>query len=174
MRRVIRAERPPVSSGLTPEQALDNLQAGLDFFFAETSPAEIAAQVAADRHRVRALRRAIADRIEADIAILDALAPDPDLEDTEPDLEDGADDEPSLGSLNQMTSNAGIEGAYSRCHLDPNDQRGWAEGSADDRESGDDNGIVDAAGAWEQGHADHDPFAYGFSGWHGRLFGGAR
>ncbi len=35
----------------------------------------------AERDRVRALRRAIADRIEADIAILDALTPDVDLED---------------------------------------------------------------------------------------------
>lgn len=89
MRRVSRAERTPVSSGLTPEQALDNLQAGLDYFFAETSPAEIAAQVAADRHRIHALRDAIAARIEAESAILDALTPDVDLEDGH-DFEDVA------------------------------------------------------------------------------------
>ncbi|KTS30852.1 hypothetical protein NS228_06255 [Methylobacterium indicum] len=90
MRRVIRAERTFVSSGLTPEQALDNLQAGLDFFFAETSPAEIAAQVAADRHRIHALRDAIAARIEAEFALLDALTPDVDLE-VDADAEDGHD-----------------------------------------------------------------------------------
>ena len=81
----LRSPRP--SSGLTPDQALDSLRAGLDYFFAETSPAEIAAERAADRHRVQALRREIADRIEADIAILDALTPDADLEDGH-DVED--------------------------------------------------------------------------------------
>ncbi len=81
MRRVIRAERAPVSSGLTPEQALDNLRSGLDYFFGETCPAEIAAQVAADLHHIHALRDTIAARIEAEFAVLDALTPDVDLED---------------------------------------------------------------------------------------------
>ena len=83
----LRSPRP--SSGLTPDQALDSLRAGLEFFFSGTSPAEIAAEMAADRHRVRTLRRAIAARIEADLAILDALTPDVDLEDGH-DFEDVA------------------------------------------------------------------------------------
>lgn len=81
----LRSPRP--SSGLTPDQALASLRAGLEFFFAETSPAAIAAEMAADRHRVQTLRRAIADRIEADLTILDALTPDADLEDGH-DVED--------------------------------------------------------------------------------------
>ena len=84
----LRSPRP--SSGLTPEQALANLQAGLDFFFAETGPGETAARMAAGRHRVRTLRRAIAARIEAEVAVLDALTPDADLEDGA-DGEDGHD-----------------------------------------------------------------------------------
>lgn len=45
-----------------------------------------------DRQRIRELRRRIAERIEADIALLDAL-------DGDPDFEDGADAEPSLCGL---------------------------------------------------------------------------
>ncbi|GEP01896.1 hypothetical protein GCM10007887_25230 [Methylobacterium haplocladii] len=71
--------------------------------------------------RVRVLRRSIADRIEADIALLDALAGDA-------DLEDGADGEPSLCGLGaDRPSNGG-----------------------DDREAGDDNGIADSGGMYEQ------------------------
>lgn len=40
-----------------------------------------AAALASERAALRALRKAIADRIEADIALLDALDGDPDLED---------------------------------------------------------------------------------------------
>ncbi|MCJ2030928.1 hypothetical protein MKK50_16280 [Methylobacterium sp. J-043] len=46
---------------------------------------------ATDHVRIRELRRAIADRIEADIALLDALTPDCDLEDGH-DAEGGTDD----------------------------------------------------------------------------------
>lgn len=52
------------------DQAIAQIQIGLASFFAD-----------ADRQRVRELRRRIADRIEADLALLDALNPDPDLED---------------------------------------------------------------------------------------------
>lgn len=45
-----------------------------------------------DRQRLRELRRRIADRIEADIALLDAL-------DGDTDLENGGDAEPSLCGL---------------------------------------------------------------------------
>jgi hypothetical protein len=51
------------------DQAIADIQIGLASFFAD-----------ADRQRVRELRRRIADRIEADIALLDALAGDADLE----------------------------------------------------------------------------------------------
>ncbi|MBY0300047.1 MAG: hypothetical protein K2X71_29090 [Methylobacterium sp.] len=40
-----------------------------------------AAALPSERAALRALRKAIADRIEADIALLDALDGDPDLED---------------------------------------------------------------------------------------------
>ena len=55
------------------DQAIADIQLGLDSFFAD-----------ADRQRVRELRRRIADRIEADLALLDALAGDADHE---PDLD---------------------------------------------------------------------------------------
>jgi hypothetical protein len=45
-----------------------------------------------DRQRLRDLRRRIADRIEADIALLDAL-------DGDPDFEESGDAEPSLCGL---------------------------------------------------------------------------
>ncbi|MCJ2056322.1 hypothetical protein MKL09_07140 [Methylobacterium sp. J-048] len=50
--------------------AIADIQIGLASFFADADP-----------QRVRELRRRIADRIEADLALLDALSPDPDLED---------------------------------------------------------------------------------------------
>ena len=61
-----------------------------------------------DHHHVRELRRRIADRIEADIALLDELAGDA-------DFEEGADAEPSLcgagthegGALNGMNPSQG-------------------------------------------------------------------
>lgn len=62
------------------DQAIADIQIGLASFFAD-----------ADRQRVRELRRRIADRIEADLALLDALSPDPDLEDGY-DAEGNADD----------------------------------------------------------------------------------
>lgn len=46
-----------------------------------------------DRQRLHDLRRRIADRIEADLALLDALDGDADLEDVDVDLEDGHDAE---------------------------------------------------------------------------------
>ena len=55
------------------DQAIAEIQIGLDSFFAD-----------ADRQRVRELRRRIADRIEADLDLLDALSGDTDHE---PDLD---------------------------------------------------------------------------------------
>jgi hypothetical protein len=61
-----------------------------------------------DRQRIRELRRRIADRIEADIALLDALDGDPDIEQDAGEMPEGAwaqggvvseDDEPSLCGL---------------------------------------------------------------------------
>ncbi|MGU3326093.1 hypothetical protein ACLBXB_04070 [Methylobacterium mesophilicum] len=51
------------------DQAIADIQIGLASFFAD-----------ADRQRVRELRRRIADRIEADLALLDALDGDADRE----------------------------------------------------------------------------------------------
>ena len=51
------------------DQAITEIQICLDSFFAD-----------ADRQRVRELRRRIADRIEADLALLDALDGDADRE----------------------------------------------------------------------------------------------
>lgn len=53
-----------------------------------------------DQPRIRDLRRAIADRIEAGIALLDALTPDCDLE-GEPDAE-GLTDDNGLGDWDGM------------------------------------------------------------------------
>ncbi len=79
--RATRTEQRPMS-GLTPDQAVTALREGLETYLATTGGYhDLATQMDAERDRVRALRRAIADRIEADIAILDALAPDADLED---------------------------------------------------------------------------------------------
>ncbi len=80
---------------------------------------------ACDRERLRDLRRAIAQRIDADIALLDRLGGDP-------DLEPQGDDEPALGSLDRMA------------------QTLWSAGSPDDREMGDDTGIGDSLGLAEQ------------------------
>lgn len=143
MIRRIRAEKPPVASGLTPEEALDNLRSGLDFFFGETSAADLAAQMDVERSRIHELRDAIAARLEAEFAVLDALSPDP-------DFEDGADDEPSLASINPPGPH--LDGA-----LDPlmpvdtrGDQRLWSTGSTDDREDGEDSGMADGGGYAEQ------------------------
>lgn len=63
--RALRACRPVDPA----DQAIADIQIGLASFFAD-----------ADRQRVRELRRRIADRIEADLALLDALDGDTDLE----------------------------------------------------------------------------------------------
>lgn len=55
---------------------------------------------ATDYSRIRELRRAIADRIEADIALLDAMTPDCDLEDGH-DAE-GMTDDNGLGDWDGM------------------------------------------------------------------------
>ncbi len=86
---------------------------------------------AADPERVRRLRRAISERIAADIALLDAL-------DGDSDYEDSGDNEPSLGSLCGTAGQGGCS------------QIGWARGGADDREEGDDTGIGDVRGLAEQ------------------------
>ena len=74
-----------------------------------------------DRRHVRELRRRIAERINADIALLDVLDGDP-------------ESEPSLGSIDATS------------HTDFVDQEGWAAGLGFDCEAGDDNGIADGDG----------------------------
>ena len=78
----------------------------------------IAAMQAADpdRQRIRELRRRIADRIEADLALLDALDGDP-------------DSEPSLGAPEPI-----IPVGYGQVRCPATDQANWADGAADDRE----------------------------------------
>ena len=69
-----------------------------------------------DRQRIRELRRRIADRIEADLALLDALDGDPDAE-------------PSLGAPEPI-----IPVGYGHVRCAATDQAHWADGAADDRE----------------------------------------
>ncbi|MCJ2120669.1 hypothetical protein MKK65_29630 [Methylobacterium sp. J-001] len=76
------------------DQAIADIQIGMASFFAN-----------ADRQRVRELRRRIADRIEVDLALLDALDGDADVEQDVGEMPEGVwaqgravgdDDEPSL------------------------------------------------------------------------------
>ncbi|MCJ2065054.1 hypothetical protein MKK63_20405 [Methylobacterium sp. J-088] len=66
--RAMRAAEP-----LPPtDVAIEAIREGLIRYFVEAD--------SADRQRVRDLRRRISDRIEADLALLDALSPDPEAE----------------------------------------------------------------------------------------------
>ncbi|MFE1601614.1 hypothetical protein [Methylobacterium sp. ID0610] len=76
-----------------------------------------------------AVRRALADRIEADLAVLDAIDGDSDLE-----VEDGGDDEPCLGAMLPQPVRIDIGTHGRRVLFDGLDQRNWAFGSDDDRE----------------------------------------
>lgn len=100
--------------------AIEAIRRGLDCHFSE-----------ADYQRLKALRRRVADRIEFDLALLDAL-------DGDADREDGADAEPSLGSIDATS------------HNDCLSQLQWSVGGVNDREIVDDNGIADSGGEAEQ------------------------
>ncbi len=93
--RAMRAAEP-----LPPaDAAIEAIREGLiSYFIQEDGP---------DRQRVRELRRRIADRIEADLALLDVLDGDPDLE-------------PSLAAPEPYSWQSGLR---------------WARGAADDREN---------------------------------------
>ncbi len=70
--------------------ALIALRQGLEAYFADAGVAvDLSAQMDVERNRIHVLREAISNRIEADIALLDAI-------DGDPDLEDGGDAELSL------------------------------------------------------------------------------
>ena len=97
--------------------AIKAIRRGLDWHFSET-----------DRQRLKVLRQRVADRIEFDLALLDVL-------DGDADLEDGADAEPWLGSIDATS------------HNDRMNHLRWSTGGVDDREMGDDNGIADSG--WE-------------------------
>ncbi|WP_162561209.1 hypothetical protein [Methylobacterium terrae] len=140
--------------------ALAALREGLEHYFSATGMAvDLSDAMCVELHRIREIREGIANRIEADLAILDAI-------DGTADLEDGGDDEPSLGALLPHPNLIGFEGFGGRRMMDGADQRGWAAGSTDDREAGDDNGIADAMGDFEQ--------RMRFLDLTGRDFGGAR
>ena len=94
--RAMRAAEP-----LPPADAvIEAIREGLIRYFVEEG--------GADRERVRDLRRRIADRIEADLALLDALDGDTDIEQDVGEMPEGVwaqggvvseDDEPSLCGL---------------------------------------------------------------------------
>lgn len=107
--RAMRAAEPLPSA----DAAIEAIREGLIRYFVEED--------GADHQRVRELRRRIADRIEADLALLDAL-------DEDPDIEDGGDAEPSLCGLSVT----------------------WPSHGGADGEAGDDNGIADSGGEYEQ------------------------
>ena len=103
--RAMRAAEP-----LPPaDAAIEAIREGLIRYFVEDD--------GADRQRVRELRRRIADRIEADLALLDALDGDPDAE-------------PSLGAPEPIIT--GGFGYGDRCRH--SDQAYWAGGNSDDQE----------------------------------------
>ena len=85
--RTMRAAEPV----LEPEHpALAALRQGVEDYFADAGMmVDLDAQMCVELARVREIREAIANRIEADLALLDAI-------DGCPDLEDGADAELSL------------------------------------------------------------------------------
>ncbi len=89
--------------------------------------------------RLRQLRREIDDTVHNLIGLLDVIDPDP-------DREDGADDEPSLGAPEAVPIGASFLGWVSPTFT----QVGSACGCNDDRELGDDNGIADAGGLADQ------------------------
>ncbi|CAA2102002.1 hypothetical protein MBUL_01464 [Methylobacterium bullatum] len=98
-------------------------------------------QMVEEAKALRDLRRRVANAVEVAIAFLDAAGGDP-------DFEDGADDEPSLGSLGgtgtaRMLTGFGFKGER------------WAGGSDDDREE-------DAGDMPETVNEDGDFFGLGY------------
>ncbi|MCJ2133013.1 hypothetical protein MKK69_02835 [Methylobacterium sp. J-026] len=91
------------------DAAIEAIREGLIRYFVEED--------GVDRHRVRDLRRRIANRIEADLALLDVLDGD-------------SDAEPSLGAPEPITT--GGWGYEDRCRH--SDQDHWAGGNSDDQE----------------------------------------
>lgn len=114
-----------------------------------------------DRQRVRELRRRIAERIEADIALLDALDGD-------------SDAEPSLGAPEPI-----IPVGYGQVRCPATDQANWADGGNDDREqdAGDDREEEDEHGG-DILDEPHDPqpddVLPSMHGWDPRVADGAR
>ena len=98
------------------DAAIEAIREGLIRDFAEDD--------GADRQRVRELRRRIADRIEADLALLDALDPNPEAE-------------PSLGATEVLAlCGPGDGGTKARQRYDWNDQTHWGRSDGTDGERG--------------------------------------
>ncbi|MCJ2048538.1 hypothetical protein [Methylobacterium sp. J-070] len=108
--RAMRAAEP-----LPPaDAAIEAIREGLIRYFVEED--------GPDRQRVRELRRRIADRIEADLALLDALDPDPEAE-------------PSLGATEVLAlCEPGAALAKARQRYDWDDQTYWGRSSCTDGE----------------------------------------
>ncbi|MCJ2056600.1 hypothetical protein MKL09_08535 [Methylobacterium sp. J-048] len=127
--QALRACRPVDPADL----AIADIQIGLASFFAD-----------ADRQRVRELRRRIADRIEADLDLLDALDGDADREADYASCEH----HPS-GGLCTLGRSTDDEESLCGIGTHPGGSLNlWP--SHDDREAGDDNGIADWQGESEQ------------------------
>lgn len=144
MTRAIRTMRA-VEAAEPEHPALADLRRGLENYFSAAGMAvDLSDAMCVELHRIREVREALANRIEADLAILDAI-------EGCPNLEDGADAEPSLGASLPFTGAIGFEVNGQLRAMDGLDQRRWSAGSCDDREAGDDTGIADQDGLFEQG-----------------------
>jgi len=136
---VTQAIRAMRAAGPLPpaDAAIEAIREGLIRYFVEED--------GADRQRVRELRRRIADRIEADLALLDALDGDADREADYASCEH----HPS-GGLCTLGRSTDDEESLCGIGTHPGGSLNlWP--SHDEREAGDDNGIADHAAISEQG-----------------------
>ena len=158
---------PVARSALLPARQVGPVTAAIRAVFAGQEAA-----TERERANLDALRRAISASIERDLDRIDRCFAALDLLDGDPDLE------PSLGERHPCYA-VDAEGDERGRDLDLEPSLGWtntdardpecrfADASTDDREAGDDNGIADAAGAWQQGFGGYG--GHGLSSWTGGL-----